>query len=203
MNNFSHFLLLIIICCTFSCNNKNDAPAQKNEAYINAIDTLQIANSINLKSRAKLTLQAKTAVEQWSFYTDLTKKIDSIPSKTLGQLKNNLEKFATLYQNEEAADEAEISQTPPEVKTNAIDARLLAIKTQVHILQNLADMNEPDPSKISNHIGELQNAYQDLNVQLNELFNTSVKDLLEEIREENKLESSSSEDDEEDDEEDE
>jgi len=168
MNNFSHFLLFIIICCTFSCNDKNDAPTQKNETYINAIDTLQIANSINLKPRVKLTAKAKTAVEQWSFYIDLTKKIDSIPSKTLGQLKNNLDKFATLYQNEEAADEAEVSQTPPEVKTNAIDARLLAIETQVHILQNLADMNEPDPSKISNHIGELQNAYQDLNLQLNE-----------------------------------
>lgn len=188
MNNLARIILLLMICCTFACNDKKTVFTQNSEVYVNVIDTLHIANPINLKPSIKLTPQAKKAVEEWTFYINLSKKIDSIPSKTLGHLKNKLEKFTTLYQVAEEANEADISNTPPEVKTNAIDARLLAIETQVHILQNQVNMNSPDATKISNHIGELQNAYQDLNLQLNELFNTSLKDLLKEIQEENKLE---------------
>lgn len=195
MNNLIRILFLLIICCTFSCNDKKNTPIQNNEVYINLIDTLQIASPTNLKPRIKLTSEAKKAVEEWDFYVNLTKKIDSIPSKTLGQLKKNLDTFTILYLSSEEADEAEVSTTPSKVKTNAINARLLAIETQVHILQNQVNLNEPDPIKISKHIGELQNAYQDLNLQLNELFNTSVKDLLEEIREENRLENATLEDD--------
>lgn len=74
---------------------------------------------------------------------------------------------------------------PKETLSNAIQARLIAIETKVKVLKNEAFLNNPNSKTLSKQIGDLHNAYQDLNLQLNEAFNTSFRDLLEEIKLEN------------------
>ena len=54
--------------------------------------------------------------------------------------------------------------------------------TKVKVLNYDAFLNEPNAVTLSQQIGDLINAYQDLNLQLNEAFNTSFEDLLEEIK---------------------
>ncbi len=177
------FLAVII---TASCNKHEGESTQHPEAHKITLDTLKISTPENLKPTIPLVPKATAALENWSLYNELAAAIDNIDATTLSDLRVQLESFNTIYEVSEQADEAEVSITPKEVNTNAINARLLAVKTRIDALQNEADLNNPNASQLSLKIGELKNAYQDLNLQLNEIYNTSVKDLLDEIKAENK-----------------
>ena len=56
-------------------------------------------------------------------------------------------------------------------------------ETQIKVLQNLIDKTRPDQERISNELTSLFDAFQDLNLQLNERFNKSIEDLLKEFEE--------------------
>ena len=129
---------------------------------IDARDTLSIAKPTNLKPKIGLTPQAREGVANWPLYRDLSVAIDSLQIPTLGVLKNKIQKFDNLYEAKAEAEEAEVK-----------------------VLKNEAFLNKPNSEILSKQIGDLHNAYQDLNLQLNEAFNTSFRDLLEEIKLEN------------------
>ena len=148
-------------------------------------DTLKLDTPNNLKATIRLTAQAQDGVKNWSFYNNLTTTIDSLQVNTLGELRKRLVNIDVLYTKLEEAEEAVAPVTPEAVQTKAINARLVAIETKAKILQNNAHLNTPDAVEVTRKIGELYNAFQDLNLQLNELFDTSFKDLLEEIKQEN------------------
>ncbi|TVZ52726.1 hypothetical protein [Dokdonia sp. Hel_I_53] len=185
MNYTKIFILILFVSILAACNKKNTESPKQLEVNKVTLDTLRLLPPENLKSPIPLTSKAKAAVQDWSFYKELTTAINNIDAKTLYELREKLEGFNTIYEVSEEATEAEVSVTPKEVETNAINARLLAVKTRIDALQNEADLNNPSASQLSIKIGELINAYQDLNLQLNEVYNTSVKDLLEEIKAEN------------------
>lgn len=187
MRHIILFTTLFIFAFILSCDQEQPKKDVTTQVYGAALDTLSIEKPSNLKPYLKLTPQAQKGIENWSLYINLSKATDSLPSSTLGDLKINLDRFALLYEAEKEAEEAEAPITPQEVQTNAINARLIAIQTRVNALQNEANRNMPNVENLSSKIGSLQNAYQDLNLQLNELYNTNIKDLLEEIKEENRL----------------
>ena len=181
------FLLLSVLSSILitSCEKKEAAQKSTEAAVAVGNDTLKLLSPTNIKSSIKLTTQAQQGVKNWSFYQSLTAAVGSIQSSTLGELRLKLNSLNDLYITEEEANEATVSITPETVQTNAVNARLVAIETKVKVLNNSALLNNPDAIDISNKIGELHNAVQHLNLQLNEIFDTSFKDLLEEIKQEN------------------
>lgn len=178
-------LLLFIIVLISSCDKEEASKQQNDNDLTIENEVLEIAAPKNLKPTIRLTSPASKGVENWSFYSNLTIAVDSLQATSLTHLKSNLKRFDVLYLTQEEAEEAEVPLTPEVVKTKAIQARLVAIETKAKILNSHAYLNTPDTLQIANQIGDVYNAYQDLNLQLNELFDTSFKDLLEEIKQEN------------------
>lgn len=180
-----YLLSLLLFLGVLSCGQKETPQDTATTEVLTGNDTLSIPKSLNLKPNLRLTEQAQQGVENWKFYKDLTAAIDSLPATTLGGLKSNLENFAQIYNVQEEAEEAEISVTPPEVETNAINARLLVIETKLNVLKNFTSANKPDTALIAEKTGEIYNAFQDLKLQLNERFSSNLRDLLDEIKKEN------------------
>lgn len=178
-------LLMLFMVLFSSCTNKDVSQNAQKEIVVTGTDTLELSTPTNFKPVIPLTPEAKKGVLKWSFYTNLTTAVDSLQATSLGALKINLKRFDNLYLSQEEADEAEVPLTPEIVQTKAVQARLIALETKTKSLQNHVQLNAPDASQISEQIGEVHNAYQDLNLQLNELFDTSFNDLLEEIKQEN------------------
>ncbi len=185
MKQLLPFLIILSFIIITSCNQKEASPKPKENVILVGNDTIQLPTPKNLKATIRLTPQAQEGVKNWSFYNDLSAAVDSLPSNTLGELRLKIIDVDALYINLEQAEEDLAPVTPEAVKTKAINARLVAIETKAKVLQNSAQLNTPVAEDISRKIGELYNAYQDLNLQLNELFDTSFKDLLEEIKQEN------------------
>jgi hypothetical protein len=185
MKQLLPILIIISIIFTASCSQKKASQKPKETVTLVGNDTIQLPTPKNLKASIRLTVQAREGVKNWSFYHDLSSSIDSLHTNTLGELRKQLIGLDALYIRLEEAEEAVAPVTPEAVQTKAVNARLVAIETKVKTLQNSAHLNTLVPEEISKKTGELFNAYQDLNLQLNELFNTSFKDLLEEIKQEN------------------
>jgi ABC-type phosphate transport system auxiliary subunit len=185
MKQLLPFLIILSFIITTSCSQKEASQNPKENVTLVGNDTIQLPTPKNLKATIRLTPQAQEGVKNWSFYNDLSAAVDSLPSNTLGELRLKIIDVEALYINLEQAEEDLAPVTPEAVKTKAVNARLVAIETKAKVLQNSAQLNTPVAEDISKKIGELYNAYQDLNLQLNELFDTSFKDLLEEIKQEN------------------
>lgn len=185
MRTIHYLVLLLILLGCFSCDEKKPSAAPNQQEVLTGNDTLSIGQSLHLKPALSLTPEAIKGVADWKFYSNLSKAIDSLPATTLGALKVNLKDFTKIYEVAEEAEEAEISITPDDVQTNAINARLLVIETKLNVLENFITKNEPNGAIIAEKVGEIQNAFQDLKLQLNEHFSSSLKDLLEEIKKEN------------------
>lgn len=185
MRYLSVLLLFPFVLAISACDEKQTPQEVTTTDKIDARDTLSIAKPTNLKPKIGLTPQAREGVANWPLYRDLSVAIDSLQIPTLGVLKNKIQKFDNLYEAKAEAEEAEVQVAPQETLSNAIQARLIAIETKVKVLKNEAFLNKPNSEILSKQIGDLHNAYQDLNLQLNEAFNTSFKDLLEEIKLEN------------------
>lgn len=185
MRFLSVVLLFLFVLAISACDEKQTPREVTTTDKIDARDTLSIAKPTNLKPKIGLTPQAREGVANWPLYRDLSVAIDSLQIPTLGVLKNKIQKFDNLYEAKAEAEEAEVQVAPQETLSNAIQARLIAIETKVKVLKNEAFLNKPNSETLSKQIGDLHNAYQDLNLQLNEAFNTSFRDLLEEIKLEN------------------
>lgn len=182
MRFLSVVLLFLFVLAISACDEKQTPQEATTTDKIDARDTLSIAKPANLKPKIGLTPQAREGVANWPLYRDLSLAIEDLQTPTLEVLKKKIQTFDNLYEAKEEAEEAEVQVAPQEIASNAIQARLIAIETKVKVLKNEASLNEPNAVTLSQQIGDLINAYQDLNLQLNEAFNTSFKDLLEEIK---------------------
>lgn len=182
MRRFILLWFLAIACTASSCDDTTSPKETAPEAAQNTSDTLKIAELKGLKPNINLTKEAREAVTNWSFYTELSQAIDSLSGRTMGTLKPQVESLAEVFINKESAEEAEVPATPAIMETNAIQARIRAIETQVNTLRNHTNRQTPDLDQVAIAIVKVKNGLQNLNLQLNERFTISIKELLEEIQ---------------------
>lgn len=177
-------LFLITACIMSSCNDTTSPKEITQEISQNPSDTLKIPKLEGLKPTIRLTKEAKEAVSNWTFYTDVSASIDSLNGSTVGALKLRVDRLTEVFVNKENAEEAEVRATPERMDTRAIQARVLSIETQLNLLRNHISRSSPDVDQVSLAVVKIKNGLQHLNLQLNERFNKSIKELLDEIQNE-------------------
>lgn len=184
MSRFLFFFIVISALIAISCDNAQDPTTANTQEQFIANDTLSIPPLSGLKPVLRLTPEAFKATQNWTFYNNLSQGIDSLSVPTIGALKGRLKVLETVFENKETEEEAEVNTTPDTVETEAIESRMLAIQTQFNVLRNQCALNKPDVNAIAKGIVSIKNGLQHLNLQLNERFSISIKDLLEEIKNE-------------------
>lgn len=179
----SFLLLSILIGLVFlSCNNELPANQTQSAPTQNLMDTLRIPDLKGLKPDLALTKAAQKEVASWIFYKNLALALDSLSGTTLGELRPRVDQLVEVFDQKENAAEAEAPSTPSAMKTKAIQARIRAIETHVNTLRNLTDRRAVDVDVLVATLVKVKNGFQNLNLQLNERFTKSIKELLDEIQ---------------------
>ncbi len=173
----SLFLLVI------ACEQKPDTTSQK-EIVATAVDSMEIPKTTGLKPALRLTKDAEEATKKWPLYLSIQNRLDSLDGYSLGDLKKHVNTLITEVNGQEEAEEASVDLTPDNLESPSIKARLLTVETNLKVLNNSIQKNEPNPEEITQNIIKLKNAFQNLNLQINEHFAMSIDDMLKQMEEE-------------------
>lgn len=178
------YLLSTVFFLT-ACEKKETQVQESEETQLLAIDTLTIPNNIQgLKPSLRLTPKAQEEVKNWSLYQNISKRLDSMQGVPLGKVKNQLSILIAIFDGQGEAQEEIVDLTPDNLETPAVKARLLTVETKLKIVNNYAQKGDPNPEEIAHTIVELKNAFQNLNLQINENFSLSVEEMLKQLDQE-------------------
>ena len=152
--------LLTILSQSISCGNP-----QNQEKENEVEDRAQLQKKINLDSIKSVKLSEKTRREadEWMMYIALNSEIKSFNNYTLLDVINNSETIEKVIDS--------LSITVPKVfDTKAVNARIVTLKTHANLLKENSDRIEPKASEIEDLSAKLKLDFNNLNIQMNEVF---------------------------------
>lgn len=176
--------LLSIFFFLIACKKEKTQSTTQESTPASTIDTLSIPSATGLKPSLRLVPNAQEAVKDWNLYQTVSKRLDSLQEVSLGTLKNQLNTIIPLFDGQPNADEEDeilLEPIPNDLNKPAIKARLLTLETQIKVLNNYAQKSEPDAQEIASAVVVLKNAFQNLNLQINENFSLSIEEMLKQL----------------------
>lgn len=181
--------ILIYLLSTFfflnACEKKQAQNQESETTNVVATDTMTIPKSTQgLKPSLRLTPKAQEAVKNWSLYQNLSKRLDSLQGVSLGTAKNQLSILISTFDGQGEAEEEVVDLTPDNLETPAVKARLLSVETKLKIANNYVQKSDPNPEEIAKAVVELKNAFQNLNLQINEGFALTIEEMLKQLDQE-------------------
>lgn len=158
----SILLNLLLLSFLLSCSNqKKEDPQEDKKAEISS----ELQKNISLDSIQPVALseQAKTHTADWMMYIALHSEVKRFENYTLMDVVNNSETIEGVVDS--------LSVTVPKTfDTNAVKARIVTLKTHAKLLKENAERSEPNPSEIKELSAKLKLDFNNLNIQLNEVF---------------------------------
>ena len=173
---------LVIIMIFLSCGDTGQKD-QNTLKGANSLDTVTIVLSKQQKATLRLIPEAKETTKNWNVYTSLTKNLDSLKNAKLTDLQRIIPRMAAIFENQEEAEKAKFNPTPDTLDTPAINARLLTVETQIKVIQNRITKTRPNGEHIGTEVTGLFDAFQDLNLQINQQFTKGIEEILKEFQE--------------------
>lgn len=150
-----------VLSLAISCSNKKEETKQDTKAKMSA----ELQNKINLDSIRLISLSEKTKkiTEDWIMYIALNSEVKRFEEYTLLDVVNNSETIESVVDS--------LSITVPEVfQTNAVNARIITLQTHAKLLKENSERIEPNTSEIEDLSAKLKLDFNNLNLQLNEVF---------------------------------
>jgi hypothetical protein len=150
-----------VICTGISCSDGKKGEAQENKAEVPA----EFQKEIELDSIRLVELSERTqkVTDEWMMYIALNSEVERLNGYTILDVVNNSPTIESVVDS--------LSQTVPEVfETNAISARIITLKTHSKLLLENSERVEPNPSEIEDLSAKLKLDFNNLNIQLNEVF---------------------------------
>lgn len=155
-------LVLAVLSQAVSCSDP-----QKKDTENETVSEIpsEFDKKINLDGIKSIQLSEKTkqVTEDWIMYIALNSEVESLNDYTLLDVINNSATIDNVVDS--------LSLTVPKIfETNAINARIITLKTHARLLQENSKRNEPNPLEIEELIAKLKLDFKNLNIQLNEVF---------------------------------
>lgn len=154
--------VLIILLQIISCSDQKDKNADKGETA-GEIEELQNKIKLDTIKSVKLSEKAQRKTEEWIMYIALNSEIKSLESYTIQDAIDNSSTLESVVDS--------LSKTVPDIfDTNAINSRVITLKTHAKLLEENSGRIEPIPANIENLSAKLKLDFNNLNIQLNEVF---------------------------------
>ena len=174
------FLLIGVAFAILSCEDNGQVTIAQ-EVDTQKTDTIVLRKTSGRKPQLQLTSVAKETTKNWRTYNALVKFTNEINGITFLEFKKKVTEASSLFLQQEETIPVTDMLWPKALNKPAIHARMLVVETKVKILATLSKKQLPDVPKIEQEITALQNALQDLNLQINHSFSKSVDEMLEEL----------------------
>lgn len=166
------FLLLsfILTLSVIACKEKSQ-PSENLPDYLNQ-NTATLAENIDLKGSVTVEAspEAREAVADWPEFTSANVEIEKIKNSSLQSFINNADNLYDAVQK--------INDSIPEQFNNQpVQSRVNVLKTKVEVLNQDLDRPDLSPEQVNQNARDIYTAFQNLKIQLNEVFLRQLSDL--------------------------
>lgn len=166
-------LLSFIFACMLltGCKKKesdNDQTGLEN-------DTTSVSYKIPFpKENIVLSSKAQEATSNWLAYITTSTEIENFKQYSVKDVISNAKPISEIMLN--------LKETIPDsLQTNAVRSRVNVLVTKALILKQLTEKAEPRPGEIAETAQEIPKEFNNLNIQLNELYLKTLGDFEEEL----------------------
>ncbi|MGB3775648.1 MAG: hypothetical protein WA951_10355 [Leeuwenhoekiella sp.] len=164
-------LLFFLLSCIYSCTKEKKQTRNPTEVS----DTLKITIQDSLKNAYTLEPKVMKQVQQLPGYKILEGGLKNLEGEKIGNVKSRSEEWIT------AAKELRLALLDS-VSNRAINARMTLLVTKASILKQEVDKRIVDTATINKESSEFFEAFQNLAIQLNLEYGSSVDDFLKDFR---------------------
>ncbi|WP_373057678.1 hypothetical protein [Zunongwangia sp. H14] len=163
-------VLFLGILILFSCKEKDAETATDDE-----VDTTAFGKEIAVTTQqVQLVPEAREYAGQWIEYITAQNEIQKFQDASLRDVMENASPLAEIMHSLQTS-------LPHSLRTNAVEARLNVLTTKSRLLQFAASKRDPDPEEIKDISEEIPTEFNNLKIQLNEIFLKSLEDFEKEL----------------------
>jgi DNA repair ATPase RecN len=160
-NIFSVFIVLVL----FSC--KQESESQQSD---NNVDSLSFQQKVQIDDRQyALEPEAREYALSWVEFITAQNEIRNLENATLKQIMRNSSSTAQIM-------ESLTTSLPDSLRSVSVEARLNVINTKAQLLKQYSKKRNPDVNKIRQTTQELYSEFNNLKLQMNELFLKTLED---------------------------
>lgn len=167
-----NLLFLFISLLLFGCNqNKNPEPntGQKIQDSIAFSQNLNIVNA-----EVQLLPEAKAITSEWLAYITAESEIENFKNYSIKEVAANSRPIAEIMLS--------LKETIPDsLKFNAVKARVGVLFTKAKVLEQLSNKRNLNPSEINQVAQQIPSEFNNLKIQLNELFLKTLEQFEQEL----------------------
>ncbi|NEV93009.1 hypothetical protein G3567_02465 [Psychroflexus sp. YR1-1] len=142
-----------------------DQKQEETNSETSVVIATELQERINLDSipSVQLSEKAKRETEDWMMYIALNSEMQRLEKYMISDVINNSETIKNVVDS--------LSVTvPPVFDSNPVNARIVTLETHAKLLAENAKHIEPNPNEIGDLSAKLKLDFNNLNIQLNEVF---------------------------------
>lgn len=167
------FFLFIVALSIISCRTEHDAE----DSAKDAADTTAFQEEIKTEEELEtLEPEARNFALNWVEFITAQNEIEKLKGSKVGDVMNNSGAIAQIMQSLKTS-------LPDSLKSIPVEARLNVVNTKAQLLNQYSHKQEPDAEAISQTASELYTEFNNLKLQMNEIFRKSLEDFERELEE--------------------
>ncbi|PZD78460.1 hypothetical protein DNG35_05200 [Mesonia sp. K7] len=158
----------------FSCDNTDKVAEEEKTFQLQRAKILQKKINISPTKEVTLLKEANDSASNWAEYMNFQNEIRNIQNFTYQELassSNNIRETSLAMKD----------SVPPVFNVNPVKVRLNVLYTKSSMLNQLIQRQVIDTTRIKTTTADLQDAFQNLKIQLNEVFLGTLEEFEKEI----------------------
>lgn len=154
-----------------SCNDTSSEPA----TIETAVDTTAYSRKLTPpREQVNLLPEARELTGDWLAYITAESEINNFENYSVSDVISNATPIAEIMSS--------LRETPPErFKVTPVETRLSVLYTKAKILEQKARKRNPDPAEIAAIAEEIPMEFNNLKIQLNEVFQKTLEEFEDEL----------------------
>lgn len=168
-----NLILFISIFTLFSCKTEKDGEKAAEET----LDTTAFQAGIDIKDQdLPLQPEARKYALQWVEYITAQNEVENLKNSTVNDVMSSAGAIAQIMESLK-------NSVPDSLKSVPVETRLNVVNTKAQLLKQYSSKQEPDAEIIVQTSQELYNEFNNLKLQINEIFLKSLEDFEKELDE--------------------
>lgn len=180
MNNFAiythimrYWFFLFLVLTIISCKNQDN----NNDNSQTARDTTAFAAKIKINEKPiALEPTAREFALEWVEFIAAQNEVDRLKNVSVEEVMDKSAAISQIMQSLQTS-------LPDSLKSVPVEARLNVVSTKAQLLDQYSHKRKPDPELISQTTIDLYDEFNNLKLQMNEIFRKTLEDFEKELDE--------------------
>ncbi len=171
--NMRYWLFIFLAAGIFSCKNRQEP---ETTAKVEEDTTAFKAKIKTSESSLKLDPEARKFALQWVEFITAQNEIENLKNSNVAEVIDKSAAISQIMQSLQAS-------VPDSLQSTPVQARLNVVSTKAQLLDQYSHKREPDPRAVAETASELYIEFNNLKLQMNEIFRKTLEDFEKELDE--------------------